>query len=197
MRRVLFVSAVAIAVVAGVASSAFAALPIHHETNHWYDATGVERAKVQELVFDEWNEATYGSGSGTDFLYLYVVENVGYNSTSGDLYEWEASFPFDTFLSDGSDSGWTKDTSGGTWNWSVDPGSGIGIAQTVNFWFVHVEKPFMMYPGKATGQVDSTTISTKDGELVSGPTPEPCTLALLGLGLSGAGMIRLLKRRRE
>jgi len=44
------------------------------------------------------------------------------------------------------------------------------------------------------GNRDTTTTVTGQ---ISGPTPEPCTLALLGLGLSGAGMIRLLKRRRE
>jgi len=83
---------------------------------------------------------------------------------------------------------------------TVGSGIGDGFAQD-NYQYISQGPPHYLYEAFVVaagpdGLFDTPDDMTATGK-ISGPTPEPCTLALLGLGLSGAGMIRLLKRRRE
>ena len=74
--------------------------------------------------------------------------------------------------------------------WSTEAG-GIQPDKIGYFEIVTPGTPDRLYDAMA---LDGTTYSVGQ---TTGPTPEPCTLALMGLGLSGAGIIRLIKRRRE
>jgi hypothetical protein len=84
----------------------------------------------------------------------------------------------------------------GLWDANANNPGGVN-----NFAFGSNGAPFRLYdvqviswgPDQTLGTADDITVTGQ----ISGPTPEPCTLALLGLGLSGAAFIRRFGRKRE
>ncbi len=165
---------------------------------------------VEEKVFD---------ALGGGYLYQYFVINdltdpaqwgmdeMGLNS---EIFEFGYSESLDggpiNVFGTGPNGSWSVAGDGGgspqpVWSTStVNTGIGDPDAQD-NFQYISNGPPHSMYEAYVIaagpdGLFETDDDMTATGE-ISGPTPEPCTLALLGLGLSGAGMIRLLKRRRE
>jgi hypothetical protein len=133
------------------------------------------------------------------FQYLYIVTNnySGSQGMHGPLAEFgfTESWMGGPILAHFEPSNWSFTDTGpsGTgikmpyWTWN-GTGDSVEVGESLTVAAVSKGPPDFWYWGQAK---DGTTVTGQ----TTGPTPEPCTLGLLGL--SGLAMIRLFKRKRE
>lgn len=187
------VAVTSVVLLALMATGAFASFSFDRsETQEWpvpWTEGGVIKV-IQEV--DKGNVNTPDEGT---WKYFYTVVNDGTDGMLSPITIWGFLEDLDggSILAQGNGQGWTYSGTPIRPDWLVGGGTVIGIGGSGTFWFTSVGPPDRFYDAYA---VDTDDESVVYGQ-TTGPTPEPCTLVLLGLGLSGAGMIRLLKRKRE
>ncbi len=205
-RRITVVSVSMVAALVLAATAAYAGFPgrpIASDISVWWTGEGdnYRQVMVEQKVF-EGDSVDLGT-----WKYRYEITNDG----SGDggalvglgspMHEWgftqnlNGGVPTIINLPGDWSAVLTGPSSSGLTNapYFTSP-TGLPVSSDlVAFEYISHGPPDQWYLGQA---VNSDPFLRVTGE-TTGPTPEPCTVALLGLGLSGAGMIRLLKRRRE
>ena len=214
-----FVCVCVVVSVGAYASAPYVGQTVHDATyNIPRDDNGLTGAEIKELV----QITKVEGGVATEWRYTYTVTNDNIGTLSGATVpvgdasqsDGVASFVFNEKLDGGpayfltSAPGWTGSLAGNTPSWSstvadvatvsdgsdIDPdggwtgGSNLGAVN--NFSFLSEGAPWRLY---------EVTVANRGGTsatgYISGPTPEPCTLGLLGL--SGLAAIRFFKRKRE
>ena len=209
--RLMVVCAVSLALVAAGATSALAGLA---DSPHWNDIPVGQPGEPHSAFWPVFDTSGDPTGEEIKVTQEVAVGTVGEETEGLYKYRYEIqndtgvglASPLDTFQFDeGWDGGaildhretiawgtWTFTTPGNAPKWvnNVDTAhGGIPIGEAGWFEAVSAGLPDRFYPASA---YDGAVYA--EGE-TTGPTPEPCTLGLLGL--SGLAMIRLFKRKRE
>ena len=200
-KRIAVVSIAVLLLAAAAAHAGFPGSPIANDIQTWY-ADSPFQVVVEQKVY---------AGTDTDagtYLYQWEVKNDGNPADpvglGSPLHEWG----FTENLNGGPPLANFAPSIGGPWTfslggptgalsnapyWTSPNGFGPSASVLAVFSIISLGPPDAWYEGQA---VDTDPLVIATG-VTTGPTPEPCTLVFLGLGLSGAAFIRRFGRRRE
>ncbi len=211
MRRILKV-AVILALCSSIGAAwAVGGVALHEQDYRLRDPAGVARVDVKEIVYDEEDTqillGSYVGAPDHGYLYTYTVHNVSLDpALSWGVYCWGyKDEPYDVIWSR-DEADWTEyydcAWNHGDWGWIDDTptpvaNTNIPACTSQTFWYVSTSPPYALFDAFAhtiggaggTGGAGEYYATGK----ISGPTPEPVTVALLALGLP----LGLLARRRR